>query len=73
MGSDTPVLDTRSRAVELLQKLSLREKIGQLVQVNGDQWGEEYYTTRYQETMERIAHTKKEIRKNLDLAKYIKL
>ena len=40
---------------------------------NGDQWGEEYYTTRYQETMERIAHTKKEIKKNLDLAKYIKL
>jgi len=40
---------------------------------NGDQWGEEYYTTRYQETMERIARTKKEIKKNLDLAKYIKL
>ena len=40
---------------------------------NGDQWGEEYYTTRYQETMERIAYTKKEIKKNLDLAKYIKL
>ena len=40
---------------------------------NGDIWGEEYYTTRYQETMERISQAKKEIKKNLDLAKYIKL
>ena len=39
----------------------------------GDQWGEEYYTTRYQETMERISHTKKELTKSLNLAKYIKL
>lgn len=38
-----------------------------------DTWGEEFYSTRYQETMDRIAHTKKEIKKNLDLAKYIKL
>jgi hypothetical protein len=40
---------------------------------NGDLWGEEYYTTRYQETMDRITSVKKEIKKNLDLAKYIKL
>ena len=40
---------------------------------NSDQWGEEYYTTRYQETMERIAYTKKELTKSLNLAKYIKL
>lgn len=40
---------------------------------NSDVWGEEYYTTRYQETMERIAHTKKELAKSLNLAKYIKL
>lgn len=40
---------------------------------NGDQWGEEYYTTRYQETMERIRYTKKELTKSLNLAKYIKL
>ena len=38
-----------------------------------DQWGEEFYSTRYQETMDRIARAKKEIKKNLDLAKYIKL
>lgn len=40
---------------------------------NEDNWGEEYYTTRYQETIERITRTKKEIKKNLNLAKYIKL
>ena len=34
-----------------------------------DQWGEEYYSTRYQETMQRIEATKKEIKKNLNLAK----
>ena len=42
-------------------------------QKNGDIWGEEFYSTRYQETMDRIAQAKKEIKKNLDLAKYIKL
>lgn len=40
---------------------------------NSDEWGEEFYTTRYQETMERIGHTKKELAKSLNLAKYIKL
>lgn len=40
---------------------------------NGDSWSEEYYSTRYQEVMQRIDSTKKEIKKNLDLAKYIKV
>jgi len=42
-------------------------------QQNEDQWGEEFYSTRYQETMNRVAQAKKEIKKNLNLAKYIKL
>ena len=40
---------------------------------NNDSWGEEYYSTRYQEVMQRIESTKKEIKKNLNLAKYIKV
>ena len=40
---------------------------------SADAWGEEFYSTRYTETMNRIAQAKKEIKKNLDLAKYIKL
>lgn len=40
---------------------------------NQDSWGQDFYSTRYQETMDRIAYAKKEIKKNLDLAKYIKL
>lgn len=35
----------------------------------GDTWGEEFYSTRYQETQHRIENAKKEIKKNLDLAK----
>lgn len=42
-------------------------------QKNNDQWATEFYSVRYQETMERISKTKKEIRKNLELAKYLKL
>lgn len=42
-------------------------------QQNEDQWGEEFYSTRYQETMDRIAQAKKELTKSLNLAKYIKL
>ena len=42
-------------------------------QATGDSWGEEFYSTRYQETQHRIETAKKEIRKNLDLAKYIKV
>ena len=39
----------------------------------GDGWGEDFYSTRYTETMSRIEQVKKEIKKNLNLAKYIKL
>jgi len=39
----------------------------------GDSWGEEYYSTRYQEVMQRIDTTKKELTKSLNLAKYIKV
>jgi len=39
----------------------------------GDSWGEDFYSTRYTETMSRIEQVKKEIKKNLNLAKYIKL
>ena len=42
-------------------------------QDKGDNWGEEFYSTRYTETMARIEQVKKEIKKNLNLAKYIKL
>jgi hypothetical protein len=42
-------------------------------QENGDTWGEEYYSTRYTETMQRIELTKQEIKKTLNLAKYIKV
>ena len=42
-------------------------------QETGDSWGEEFYSTRYQETQHRIETAKKEIKKNLDLAKYIKV
>jgi hypothetical protein len=38
-----------------------------------DNWGEEYYSARYTETMNRIEQAKKEIKKNLNLAKYIKV
>ena len=42
-------------------------------QAKGDTWGEEFYSTRYTETMTRIGQVKKEIKKNLNLAKYIKV
>jgi hypothetical protein len=42
-------------------------------QAKGDAWGEEYYSARYTETMDRIEQAKKELRKSLNLAKYIKL
>lgn len=38
-----------------------------------DEWGAEYYSTRYTETMRRIEQTKQELKKSLNLAKYIKL
>ena len=48
----------------------LRYKKAQKIQ---DNWGEEFYSARYTQTMDRIEQTKKEIKKNLDLAKYIKV
>jgi hypothetical protein len=48
----------------------LRYKKAQQMQ---DDWGENYYSTRYTETMNRIEQVKKEIKKNLNLAKYIKV
>jgi hypothetical protein len=40
---------------------------------NADLWGEEFYSTRYEETMAKIARAKQELTKSLNLAKYIKL
>ena len=61
----------------LLNKLEFDAAIYRLrykkAQTKGDSWGEEYYSTRYLEVMQRIDMTKKEIKKNLDLAKYIKV
>jgi hypothetical protein len=48
----------------------LRYKKAQQIQ---DSWGEEYYSARYTQTMDRIEQAKKELRKSLNLAKYIKL
>jgi len=38
-------------------------------QSKGDEWGEEYYSTRYTEVQHKIKAVKKEIEKNLNLAK----
>jgi len=42
-------------------------------QAKADEWAEEYYSARYTETMDRIEQAKKELKKSLNLAKYIKL
>lgn len=42
-------------------------------QQKDDIWGAEFYSTRYTETMDRIVKVKQEIKKNCNLAKYIKL
>jgi len=42
-------------------------------QAKADDWAEEYYSARYTETMDRIEQAKKELKKSLNLAKYIKL
>jgi hypothetical protein len=42
-------------------------------QSKNDVWGEEFYTARYTETMNKVALAKKEIKKSLEIAKYIKL
>jgi len=38
-----------------------------------DDWGAEYYSNRYTETMHKIEYVKKELTKSLNLAKYIKV
>lgn len=38
-----------------------------------DEWGSEYYSNKYQETIHRIEQVKKELQKSLNLAKYIKV
>lgn len=38
-----------------------------------DSWASEYYSTKYTETMHKIDRTKRELKKNLNLAKYFKL
>ena len=40
---------------------------------NQDEWAIEYFSNRYVETMHRIENCKKELKKSLNLAKYIKL
>ena len=40
---------------------------------NCDEWGSDYYSNKYTEIMHRIALTKQELKKSLNLAKYIKL
>jgi hypothetical protein len=42
-------------------------------QENNDHWQEELYSNRYAEVMARIEQVKKELRKNINLAKYIKV
>jgi len=61
----------------LLNKLEFDASLYRLrykkAQDKGDTWGEEYYSVRYTETQHKIEQVKKEIRKNLNLAKYIKV
>lgn len=38
-----------------------------------DSWATEYYSNKYTETMHKIDRAKRELKKNLNLAKYIKL
>lgn len=38
-----------------------------------DSWGAEYYSNKYTETMHKLDQVKQELKKNLNLAKYIKL
>jgi hypothetical protein len=61
----------------LLNKLEFDASLYRLrykkAQEKGDTWGEEYYSVRYTETQHKIEQVKKEIKKNLNLAKYIKV
>jgi hypothetical protein len=42
-------------------------------QAKGDEWGTEYYSNKYIETQHRIEQVKKELKKSVNLAKYIKV
>jgi len=61
----------------LLNKLEFEATLYRLrykkAQEKGDEWGEEYYSNKYSEVINRIDHIKKELKKSLNLAKYIKL
>ena len=61
----------------LLNKLEFDAALYRLrykkAQDKGDTWGEEYFSVRYTETQHKIEQVKKEIKKNLNLAKYIKV
>jgi hypothetical protein len=61
----------------LLNKLEFEASLYRLrykkAQDKGDTWGEEYYSVRYTETQHKIEQVKKEIKKSLNLAKYIKV
>jgi len=61
----------------LLNRLEFEASLYRLrykkAQVKGDTWGEEYYSNRYTEVQHKIEQVKKEIKKNLNLAKYIKV
>lgn len=61
----------------LLNRLEFEASLYRLrykkAQEKGDEWGEEFYSNRYTETQHRIEQTKKELKKSLNLAKYIKV
>ena len=61
----------------LLNKLEFEATLYRLrykkAQAKSDEWGAEYYSNKYIETMARIESTKKELTKSLNLAKYIKV
>jgi hypothetical protein len=61
----------------LLNKLEFEATLYRLrykkAQETQDDWGSEYYSNRYTETQHKIEQVKKEIAKNLNLAKYIKV
>ena len=61
----------------LLNKLEFEASLYRVrykkAQENRDDWGAEYYSNRYTEIQHKIEQAKKEIKKNLNLAKYIKV
>lgn len=61
----------------LLNKLEFEASLYRLrykkAQEKQDDWGAEFYSNRYTETQHKIEQVKKEIKKNLNLAKYIKV